>query len=256
MCWVCGGERLSVKPWIKAVQTGYLDEYEAEETLSSGSSQRVCSWLRTLTVAEVQADDDRKGQRRLRLAISGADSLTAVHTWARCSCVSCFKEGIETDRTSALLSFPSPFSAGLNCCFLKPALEVGASGIMPQPLTPLLSFMCLHLVMLFHLLCAFIRLLHSTSFPFFYNRKQVDDKHTEMQFNLLFIGERVHSGFFSSLSWKKEKVGSGCLKSHEVRKSIPCTLIPRLCLSPLTLAMTTLLCTEKNGEPAPRYQFN
>lgn len=57
-------------------------------------------------MAAVPEDDDREGQQRLRLPISGAvSSLRAAHTCA-CFCrVSCFKERIETDRTSALLSF-------------------------------------------------------------------------------------------------------------------------------------------------------
>lgn len=36
----------------------------------------LCLWLRMLTAAEVPADDDREGQQRLRLPISGADRVS------------------------------------------------------------------------------------------------------------------------------------------------------------------------------------
>lgn len=75
-----------------------------------------------LTEAEVPADDDREGQQRLRLPISGADRVCA-HTCASSCCVSCFKKGIEMNRTSTFL-FSFPFTAVLNWCFLKPALDV------------------------------------------------------------------------------------------------------------------------------------
>ena len=104
-------------------------------------------------MAEVPEDDDREGQQRLRLPISGADRLSQLLTPVRAPAVSCYKEGIETDRTSALLSFPFSFTAGLNWCFIKPALEVGASGIMSQILTlALSSFMFLPLVLALFLL--------------------------------------------------------------------------------------------------------
>lgn len=103
-------------------------------------------------MAVVPEDDDREGQQRLRLPISGADRvsepLTPVLAPAVCPAL---KRGLRRIE-QALCSLSSPFTAGLNWCFLKPALEVGASGIMSQTLTPaLLSFMFLPLVLPFSL---------------------------------------------------------------------------------------------------------
>lgn len=84
-------------------------------------------------------DDVGEGQQRLR--------QTESHT---CAC-SCFKKGIETNRTSLfLVSFS--FTAVLNWCFLKSALDAHSfwDYANPKYYTPaLLSFMYLFSVFSF-----------------------------------------------------------------------------------------------------------
>lgn len=77
-------------------------------------------------MAEVPADDDREGQRRLRLQISGADGVsqlfTPVLTPAECPALK--REGLRRIEQVLRSLFSFPFTVGLNWCFLKPALEV------------------------------------------------------------------------------------------------------------------------------------
>lgn len=186
-----------------SVHTGYEDEYESQETemLRPFSSQCVflwallmcvcvCLWLRMLTVAEVPEDDDREGQRRLRLPhFWGRQSLrelTAVHTCARSCRVSCFKRGLRWIEQT-LCSLFSPLYCQVKLLFFK-ASTWGWSFWDYVPNTDSCTFIpdALHRVVLFppppppsalfiylppHLIFSLLSLS-------FNKRKTVGDKHT------------------------------------------------------------------------------
>lgn len=127
----------------------------------------LCLWLRMLTVAEVPADDDRECQQiKASLFLGQSDS----HSWSHlCSLLPrvLLKRGDWGGlyRRCALVS--SPFTAGLNCCSLKPALEVDASGIMLHTLTLVLLWFSVLFSFFFdylHTLVLFIYVPYMTLF--------------------------------------------------------------------------------------------
>lgn len=150
----------------------------------------VCLWLRMLTAAEVPADDDREGQQRLRLPISGADRVSQrsqlfTPALAPAACPA-LRRGLRRIE-QAICSLFLPLYCRVKLVFFKAStwgwsfwdyvpntdsstfiLHVSPSRsafFPPPPLT----------------LVLFIYLPHWTFFSLslsFYNRKVVEDKHT------------------------------------------------------------------------------